>query len=84
MPEPNEKPVVYILHGDDPVEIEKFIGALVARMGDPTLVELNFSRLDARSTSESELRTAAMAMPFLAERRLVVLDQAQIRLVKGK
>lgn len=83
MPETSEKPVVYILHGDDPVEAKKFIDALIARMGDPSLLELNFSRLDARSSSESDLRTAALAMPFLAERRLVVLEQAQTRLSKA-
>lgn len=83
MPEPAEKPVVYVLHGDDPVEIEKFIDAMVARMGDPSLLELNYSRLDARSAAESDLRTAALAMPFLADRRLVVLEQAQTRLGKG-
>ena len=83
MSENTEKPVVYILHGDDLVEVKKFIDALVARMGDPTLIELNFSRLDARTTPDSDLRTAALAMPFLAERRLVVLEQAQTRLGKG-
>jgi DNA polymerase-3 subunit delta len=83
LPENTVKPVVYILHGDDSVEIEKFVDAMIARMGDPTLIELNLSRLDARSTPESDLRTAALAMPFLAERRLVVLYQAQTRLGKS-
>jgi DNA polymerase-3 subunit delta len=82
LPESTEKPVVYLLHGDDPVEAEKFIAAMIARMGDPSLLELNLSRLDARSSSDSDLRTAALAMPFLADRRLVILEQAQTRLGK--
>ena len=83
MSESAEKPVVYILHGDDSAEMDLFIKALVARLGDPSLVDLNYSRFDGRSASEEDLRTSALAIPFLAERRLVVLDNAGSRLGKG-
>lgn len=79
----DDKPVVYILHGDDPVEIAKFVDGLAAKAAESGMGDLNLSRLDARSDSDSDLRTAAMAMPFLAERRVVILEQAQVRLVKG-
>jgi len=78
-----EKPVVYILHGDDPVEIGKYVDAMVARLEETGLADVNLSRLDGRSLVESDLRTAAMALPFLADRRLVILDQAQTRFAKG-
>jgi DNA polymerase III subunit delta len=79
----DEKPVVYILHGDDPIEIEKFVETMTARLAETGMADLNLSRLDARSCGEGDLRTASMAMPFLVDRRLVVLDQAQARLGKG-
>lgn len=69
----DEKPVVFILHGDDSYGMEQFVQSVVSRMGDPGLAELNTTRLDGRSASEEELRTAALSIPFLAERRLVIL-----------
>ena len=70
---PEGKPVVYILHGDDDFAINQFIAELIGRMGDPSLASLNLTRLDGRLASEDEIRTAVLSMPFLTERRLVVL-----------
>jgi DNA polymerase III subunit delta len=68
-----DKPVVYILHGDDPQAMDQFVDAMVAKMGDPGLADLNTARLDARNASDEDIRTAASSIPFLADRRLVVL-----------
>lgn len=70
----DDKPVVYILRGDDPQAAEQYIEAMVARMGDPGLAELNTARLDARTASEEDIRTAAGSIPFLSDRRLVILQ----------
>ncbi len=75
-----EKPVVYIFHGDDKAAIQHEIDALYARMGDSSLAELNTTRLDGRQASEEELRTAVLAPPFLIDRRLVVLNNPFARL----
>ncbi len=77
---PIEKPIVYILHGNDEFEITKAVEMLYERMGDPGMAELNTSRLDGRQSSEEDLRTAATAIPFLAERRLVILSHAMAKL----
>ncbi len=42
------KPVVYVLHGDDPFAIRRVLDTMLAKMGDPGMAELNFSRLDGR------------------------------------
>ena len=68
-----DHPVVYIFHGDDPYAIQKTIASLVAKLGDPSIADLNFTRLDGRTASDDDLRSAALSMPFLAERRIVVL-----------
>jgi DNA polymerase-3 subunit delta len=73
VPLPDPKPVVYILHGDDEFAMAKYIDAMYKRLGDPTLADLNFSRLDGRTFKENDLQNATGSMPFLAERRLVVL-----------
>ena len=49
-------------------------------MGDPSTADLNTIRLDGRLASNEDLRTATFAMPFLAERRLVVLANPLARL----
>ncbi len=79
-PNPTPKPIVYIFHGNDEFEIRKAIETMYAHMGDPGMAELNTSRLDGRQCSEEDLRTAAEAIPFLAERRLVVLSHAVAKL----
>jgi len=77
---PTDKPVVYIFHGNDEFEIAKAVEKLYARMGDPGMADLNTTRLDGRASSEEELRTASNAIPFLAERRLVILAHAMVKL----
>lgn len=67
-----EKPIVYIFHGDDPYAIRRHIETLVRLMGDPSLAELNINRLDGRQASLEDLHATANAMPFLAERRMVI------------
>src|SRR5512146_2702001 len=60
--------------------MERFIAAILERMGDPGLAELNTTHLDGRTASEEDLRTAALAPPFLANRRLVILANPLNRL----
>jgi DNA polymerase-3 subunit delta len=78
-----EKPVVIILHGDDLFAMQQYVNGLFARMGDPGLADLNTTRLDGRGASEEDLRTAATSIPFLAERRLVVLTNPKARMTNA-
>jgi DNA polymerase-3 subunit delta len=70
----SERPVIYFFHGDDEPAIHGEIEKLKARVGGPGVVEMNFTRLDGRSLAFNDLVTTCTAMPFLAARRLVVLD----------
>ena len=69
-----QKPVVYLFHGDDVVAIKEAIAELKSRMGDPSTAELNFLALDGRAASVEQIETAGRSMPFLAERRVTVLN----------
>lgn len=69
-----DAPAVYILHGDDEFGMAEFIAAIEKKMGDPAIAGLNITRLEGKSTALKELVAATHAMPFLADRRLVVLD----------
>ncbi len=74
-----EKKLVYILHGDDYFAIRKQVDIFVKKMGDPSIAELNISHLDGKTTSEDDLRSAAYAMPFLTDRRLIILTNPLAR-----
>lgn len=65
----------YIFHGDDEFSLAEALGSLVDRMGDPEMVDINTTRLDGRSADLSELIHACDAVPFLGERRLVVVER---------
>ena len=68
------KPTIYILHGDDPFSIKRAVDEMAARMGeDPAMVEMNISRVDGRDSSEEAIRSAAYALPFFVDRRMVIL-----------
>ena len=75
----NAKPSVYLLYGDDTHAMQAFVRELIARMGDPGLAEMNTTRLDGKTASEEDLRTAVGSLPFLSERRLVILTHPLAR-----
>lgn len=73
-------PTVYLLHGDDPFAIQQFLQDLLAKMGDPGTAELNTTRLDGSTASETDLQNTALALPFLSDRRLVILTNPLAKL----
>lgn len=72
--EHEKKPVIYVFHGDDQLAIGESIAELKSRLGDRSTVELNLTMLDGRSFSIQEFETASKSLPFLSERRLIVID----------
>jgi DNA polymerase III subunit delta len=65
---------VIIFHGDDLFAIERGTAEILRGMGDPGMVDLNLTRLDGRSASLDAIYTAANAMPFLTEKRILILS----------
>jgi len=74
-----EKPIVYILRGDDSTKIGALINQFKAELGDAEMAGLNTSLLDGAQASLEDIRSAALSMPFLTERRLVILQNALAR-----
>ena len=68
------KPVVYIFHGDDEFAIGKSLARIISQMGEPSSAEMNTTYLDGHSLNLDELVRTTQAMPFLSDRRLVVLN----------
>jgi DNA polymerase-3 subunit delta len=67
-------PVVYILHGEDDQAIDAFVRQLTGKLGDPTTAGMNTTRLESKGFSPAAFRTACLTVPFLARRRLVILE----------
>ncbi|HZU86926.1 MAG TPA: DNA polymerase III subunit delta [Anaerolineaceae bacterium] len=72
--------MILLLHGNDTYGIELTLRRQVQALGDPSVADLNLSRLDGRTATLNDLRAAAYAMPFLADHRLVILSQPLARL----
>ena len=67
-------PNIYFLLGNDEFEITRKLREFDSDFTDPTSAEMNTARLEARSMGEDDLNNAVNAMPFLARRRLVLLE----------
>jgi DNA polymerase-3 subunit delta len=75
-----EGPEIYIFDGDDEFAINESIAKLHSRLGDAAIADMNTTRLDGWSTTLSQLKDAAAAIPFLASKRLVILTHPTGRL----
>lgn len=65
----------YIFHGDDAHSLKEQLDDLLASQGDPSMLELNTTRFKG-TVSVGQLRQACDAIPFLAERRIVIVENA--------
>lgn len=70
---------IYLLHGDDEFALAQRVSVLQNSLGDAALGGLNTAVLDGRTYSLDELRNLVMALPFLVERRLVILHNPVAR-----
>ncbi len=68
-------PSILILHGNDELAIAAHVAKLCAGLGDPSTADMNIARFDGRLGLDPEaLNGAINAAPFLAPRRVMVLD----------
>lgn len=65
--------MLYIFHGPNDFARNEKIAELQASLGDASVASLNLARLNGREVNLSDIRQHADAMPFMAERRLVVV-----------
>jgi DNA polymerase-3 subunit delta len=72
--------VFYIYHGENEFDRAAAVKDLRAAMGDPQFAELNTAVLDGKRVTFGELRHHTDAIPFLAEKRLVIVEGLLARL----
>ncbi|MGC8838693.1 MAG: DNA polymerase III subunit delta [Anaerolineae bacterium] len=66
--------MLYLLHGDDDLGAEELLASLREKLGPREMVDLNTTRLDGSQVSLDDLRRVCNTYPFLAPRRLVVVE----------
>ena len=75
----------YILHGEDEFTRSEQVNKFRKEMGDPQFADLNITWLDGRKTTVSEIGHTCDAMPFLLDKRLVIVEGLLTRLeTRGK
>ncbi len=67
-------PTVYLLYGDDSVALKEAVERLRAKVGDESAVAMNVDRLQGEGLDLERLRSICASMPFLARRRMVILE----------
>jgi DNA polymerase-3 subunit delta len=77
---PKPAPTFYVFHGADGFTRAETLADFKRRLGPPDTVDLNTTLLDGGTLTLAELRHACDAIPFLAEKRLVIVTGLLTRL----
>ncbi len=64
----------FILLGEDDFSIRQSLEQIKRGLGDQALLSVNTATLDGQQLTLNQLRTVCETMPFLAERRLVIVS----------
>lgn len=84
-------PTVYILHGEDQLEIDQFVDVLHSRLDDAGVQMMNITRFDGQNLDFGQLQACVLAVPFMTRRRIVELinplkalgnDEARARFIE--
>jgi DNA polymerase-3 subunit delta len=75
----------YVFHGDDQFGMSEALAGLRGKLadGDRVMGDLNTTTLEGRRTTFGEIRHACDAVPFMADRRLVIVHSLLAHLVPG-
>ncbi|NLW72296.1 MAG: DNA polymerase III subunit delta [Chloroflexi bacterium] len=77
-------PNLIILRGDDPTRVTELLAGYRESLGDPGTADLNYTVVEGENLNLESLRADISTMPFLADKRLVVVNNAQVFLSKTK
>ena len=66
--------MIYLLYGEDDFSLREFLVELRSQIGPAEVVDANSTTLDASEISPRQLLETCSGVPFLAERRLIVVE----------
>jgi DNA polymerase-3 subunit delta len=64
----------FILYGEDEFSLKQEVRQMRARMGDPTIADLNITMFDGKNTTAIQVFSAAENFPFMSDKRLVICE----------
>ena len=76
--------MIYVLHGDDDFTMGERVASMKGEVGLPDLGDVNVTELDGRSVALAELVGISSTVPFLAEKRLVIVTGLLSRFESGR
>ena len=65
--------MIYLLYGDDDFTIEEALASLRSEVGLPDVRDVNTAMFDGSSVSRAEVMATCDTVPFLADKRLVIV-----------
>ncbi|MBM3945526.1 MAG: DNA polymerase III subunit delta, partial [SAR202 cluster bacterium] len=74
--------VIHLYYGDDALSIRETVDVLKASVQPPEVRDVNVSTLDGVKLRFDELRAACDTVPFLAEKRLVIVEGLLSRIAR--
>jgi DNA polymerase-3 subunit delta len=66
--------LLYILQGEDDFSLNRALGEIKKGLGDPSMLATNTTLLDGQNLTPDQLRMVVETVPFLAEKRLVIVQ----------
>jgi len=80
--------LLYILYGEDDFSLRQSLEEIETSIGDPTALATNTTVLDGQQVTVDQLRTVCETIPFLAEKRLVIvhglLGRFEVKVKSGR
>ena len=76
--------MIYLIYGDDSLSVEETAASLSADDGDDDLYDVNTTTLNGATVSLAELEAAWSTIPFLADKRIVVVRGLLARMEQGR
>lgn len=67
-------PVTYIFCGQDVPSLRERLSDFCTSLAEPSSLELNTTKFDGKTVTAGEIEAAARSAPFLAEMRLVIVE----------
>jgi len=65
--------LLYILSGEDDFSLTRFLGEIKGEIGDPSALGVSTTTLDGQQVTVEQLRPLCETVPFLTEKRLVII-----------
>ena len=76
--------MIYLIYGEDSLSVEETLASLNSDGGDDSLYYVNTTTLNGATVSLAELEAAWSTIPFLADKRIVVVRDLLARMEQGR